>query len=37
MLSAHLLELLRAWWKITRPQGWLFPGQNPVNPVWSKN
>ena len=33
MLSAHLLELLRAWWKVARPQGWLFPGQNPVNPL----
>jgi site-specific recombinase XerD len=36
MLSAHLLELLRAWWKITRPQGWLFPGQNPVNPLTTR-
>ena len=26
MLSPHLLELLRAWWKAARPQGWLFPG-----------
>src|SRR5258707_8244674 len=33
MLSPHLLELLRAWWKAARPQGWLFPGQNPVNPL----
>src|ERR1700745_68893 len=33
MLSEHLLELLRAWWKAGRPQGWLFPGQNPVNPL----
>jgi integrase len=23
MLSSHLLELLRAWWKAARPQGWL--------------
>ena len=28
-----LLELLRAWWKAARPQGWLFPGQNRVNPL----
>ena len=28
MLSPHLLELLRAWWKAARPRGWLFPGQN---------
>lgn len=26
MLSPHLLELLRAWYKAARPQGWLFPG-----------
>ena len=25
MLSPHLLELLRAWYKAARPQGWLFP------------
>ena len=30
MLSPHLLELLRAWYKVARPQGWLFPGMNPV-------
>jgi len=30
MLSEHLLALLRAWWKAARPQGWLFPGQNPL-------
>ena len=29
MLSPHLLELLRAWWKAARPQGWLFPGREP--------
>jgi integrase/recombinase XerD len=33
MLSPHLLALLRAWWRTARPQGWLFPGQNPVNPM----
>ncbi len=37
MLSDDLLELLRAWWRAGRekavmlPDGWLFPGQNPVN------
>jgi integrase len=31
MLSPQLLELLRDWWRIERSQGWLFPGQNPVN------
>jgi len=28
MLSPHLLELLRAWWRLARPQGWLFPGRD---------
>src|SRR5467141_4909056 len=36
MLSPHLLELLRAWYKAARPQGWLFPGQNPVNPMTAR-
>jgi site-specific recombinase XerD len=33
MLSPTLLELLRDWYRIARPQGWLFPGQNPTNPI----
>jgi hypothetical protein len=33
MLSPRLLELLRDWWHAARPQVWLFPGQNPINPV----
>ena len=33
MLSPRLLELLREWWKAARPRVWLFPGQNPINPV----
>ena len=36
MLSPHLLELLRAWYKVAHPQGWLFPGQNPVNPMTTR-
>src|ERR1700704_6196475 len=36
MLSPHLLELLRAWWRAARPQGWLFPGMNPVNPMTAR-
>ncbi len=39
MLSPVLLDSLRTWWKTARAQGkmldggWLFPGQNPVNPL----
>jgi site-specific recombinase XerD len=33
MLSPVLLGLLRDWYRIARPQGWLFPGQNPVAPM----
>jgi integrase/recombinase XerD len=33
MLSPQLLELLRDWRRAARPQAWLFPGQNPVNPM----
>jgi site-specific recombinase XerD len=39
MLSPHLLGLLRAWWReghrqgLMLPQGWLFPGRNPVMPL----
>jgi len=36
MLSPHLLELLRAWYKAARPQGWLFPGRNPVQPMTTR-
>ena len=36
MLSASLLELLRAWWRAARPQGWLFPGRNPVQPMTTR-
>ena len=31
MLSPQLLELLRDWWRIARPQVWLFPGQDRIN------
>ncbi len=36
MLSPHLLDLLRAWWKVARPQGWLFPGRDPVQPLTTR-
>jgi site-specific recombinase XerD len=27
MLSPQLLELLRDWWRVGQPEGWLFPGR----------
>jgi site-specific recombinase XerD len=42
MLSPNLLVLLRAWWREGRrqgamlPGGWLFPGQNPVRPITTR-
>jgi site-specific recombinase XerD len=36
MLSPSLLELLRAWWRAARPQGWLFPGRDPVQPMTTR-
>jgi integrase/recombinase XerD len=29
MLSLKLLEILREWWRVERPQHWLFPGDTP--------
>ena len=36
MLSRPLLDLLRAWWKEARAQGWLFAGQDPINPLTTR-
>ena len=36
MLSPQLLDLLRDWWRAARPQVWLFPGQNPINPMTAR-
>jgi integrase/recombinase XerD len=39
LLSPTLLEVLRAWWRAGHargemlPHGWLFPGQDPINPL----
>ena len=36
MLSPSLLDLLRAWWKAARLQGWLFPGRDPAQPMTTR-
>ena len=41
MLPPTLLDLLRAWWRrhkrgVMLPGGWLFPGQNAVNPLTTR-
>jgi integrase len=36
VLSPQRLELLREWWHAARPQVWLFPGQNPINPMTAR-
>jgi integrase/recombinase XerD len=33
MLSPDLLDLLREWWRVKRSRGWLFPGQQLVQPI----
>ena len=33
MLSRHLLDVLRAWWREGRPTTWLFPGQDLLRPL----
>jgi integrase/recombinase XerD len=33
MLSPKLLDILRAYWRKTRPQHWLFPGDLPGQPI----
>lgn len=36
MLAPDLLELLRQWWRKTRPTGWLFPGREPGQPITTR-
>lgn len=36
MLSPHLLDLLRQWWRIARPTVWLFPGGVPSEPLTTR-
>ena len=33
MLSPVLLELLHDWWRIAHPKAWLFTGQDPLQPI----
>jgi site-specific recombinase XerD len=33
MLSPKLLEVLRDWWRLSRPRTWLFPGHRPGHPI----
>ena len=33
MLSLQLLDILRAYWRLARPQHWLFPRQDGVHPI----
>lgn len=33
MLSPQLLEVLRHWWRVARPDHWLFPGNIPGRPI----
>jgi integrase len=36
MLSPQLLDVLREWQRAAQPWAWLFPGQNPVNPMTAR-
>jgi integrase/recombinase XerD len=42
VLPPLLLERLRQWWRFAHPMGmvreggWLFPGQNPINPLTAR-
>jgi integrase/recombinase XerD len=36
MLSPQLLSVLREWQSAAQPWAWLFPGQNPVNPMTAR-
>jgi site-specific recombinase XerD len=33
MLSPHLLDLLREYWKTAKPHTWLFPGQDSTRSI----
>lgn len=33
MLSAQLLRILRVYWRLAKPQHWLFPGRDANRPI----
>ena len=33
MLSTQLLGILRTYWRLARPQHWLFPGRDETKPI----
>jgi integrase/recombinase XerD len=33
MLSPRLLDILRDWWRVAKPKGWLFPGDRTGRPI----
>src|SRR6478736_1944782 len=33
MLSAQLLRILRVYWRLAKPQGWLFPGRDATRHI----
>src|SRR3954454_18779119 len=33
MLSPKLLDILRTWWRVAKPKGWLFPGYRVDGPI----
>ena len=33
MLSAQLLAILRTYWRLARPEPWLFPGRDATRPI----
>jgi len=36
MLSPRLLEVLQEWWLVGQPTTWLFPGQDPLLPITTR-
>jgi integrase/recombinase XerD len=36
VLSPRLLEVLRSYWRLSKPSTWLFPGAKPQHPVVTK-